>query len=91
MFRWIVRSATRPKVSTKLRLAASEAVSWVASVGSLRHRHVDARPDQRDHDRRAEGFEVVIVHLVIEAAVPFSIRAGHATDLQCRAVREDDV
>src|SRR3546814_6542922 len=35
--------------------------------------------------------DLMVVDLVVKASIPLSIRAGHAADLKCGSVREDDV
>lgn len=57
----------------------------------LRHRHIDAGSDERDQLSPIQSYKIVVVHLVVEATVPFSFRAGHAADLQRRYVRKDNV
>ena len=58
---------------------------------ALRDSHVHAGADDSEQDRGAECLEVVVVDLVLEASITFCVSAGHAANLEGRAVREDNI
>ncbi|OBZ97424.1 hypothetical protein ADU59_01460 (plasmid) [Pararhizobium polonicum] len=55
---------------------------------ALGNGHVYTRPDQGNQHCRVKRFQIMIVHLVAEPAIPLRICPGHAADLQSRAVRK---
>ncbi len=84
-------SVTRPKLSAKLRHAASRCRILRVPRRTFWHRSVYSRPDEGDQGSRGECPDRVIGDAILEAAVGLRIRAGHSPDLQRRSIWENDV